>query len=98
MAAAAIPAIGGLVSSLLGGIFGNRPQTIRTSNTASGTSAGTSALTPTYDAPNLAGYQAQGVSNINQAGNLRTRMIQNSLAARGLSYSPVAALAPAASE
>lgn len=48
--------------------------------------------------PNLAGYEASGISNINRAGDLRSRAIQNVLAARGLSYSPMAGGAMAGAE
>lgn len=48
--------------------------------------------------PDLSGYKAQGIAGIQQAGNARTMAIKNSLASRGLSYSPIAAVAPAMSE
>ncbi len=47
--------------------------------------------------PNLSGYEAQGLSKINQNADIRTRAIQNSLAARGFSNSPISAYAPAMS-
>ncbi len=46
----------------------------------------------------LSGYEAQGLNTINRSSDLRTNSIRNSLAARGLSYSPIAALAPAFSD
>ena len=50
------------------------------------------------DDTDLSGYKAQGIANITQAGSARTNAIKNSLASRGLSYSPVSAFAPAMSE
>ncbi len=50
------------------------------------------------DDTDLSGYKANGLATISSAGRARTNMIKNSLASRGLSYSPVAALAPAQSE
>jgi Chaperone of endosialidase len=40
--------------------------------------------------PNLSGYQAQQTQQINQASNLQSQAVQNIMAARGLSTSPVA--------
>lgn len=45
----------------------------------------------------LSGYQAAGQSQINQNADAQTQAISNGLAARGLSYSPIAAIAPAMS-
>ncbi len=50
------------------------------------------------DDTDLSGYKANGLATINSSGKARTNMIRNSLAARGLSFSPQAALAPAMSE
>lgn len=40
--------------------------------------------------PDLSGYQAQQTQQINQASNLQSQAVQNIMAARGLSTSPVA--------
>lgn len=48
--------------------------------------------------PNLSGYEAGGIQNINRAGDLRSRAIGNILAARGLTYSPIAGSAMASAE
>lgn len=48
--------------------------------------------------PDLSGYAAQGINQINNNSDIRTKALQNSLAARGLSYSPVASIAPALSQ
>lgn len=48
--------------------------------------------------PDMAGYAAQGINNINQNSDIRTNALKNSLAARGLSYSPIASIAPAMSQ
>jgi len=50
------------------------------------------------DDTDLSGYKANGLATITSAGKARTNMIKNSLASRGLSFSPQAALAPAMSE
>lgn len=41
--------------------------------------------------PNLTGYTASGLQTINQSGNAATTALNNSLASRGLSFSPAAA-------
>ena len=43
--------------------------------------------------PDLSGYEATGVQNINRAGDLRSRALSNILTARGLNYSPMGAAA-----
>ena len=48
--------------------------------------------------PNLSGYAATQTKNINQNADIQQQLLQNNLASRGLSYSPVAALAPAAGD
>ena len=47
--------------------------------------------------PDLSGYKAQGIAQIQSADDARTNAIKNSLASRGLSYSPIAAIAPSLS-
>lgn len=39
----------------------------------------------------LSGFESTGIQNINRAGDIRQKALSNILAARGLSYSPVAA-------
>lgn len=119
MASIALPIIAG-ATSLLGGIYGNRPQQQKknTQSNINSDQSGNSRTTPDWDPATNAlrmqllqqfgqqagqdvdtsGYAAQGRSNINQAGDVRTNAIKNSLAARGLSYSPVSAIAPAMSD
>lgn len=46
--------------------------------------------------PNLAGYQSQGLETINQGYDSAQKALQQTLAARGLSYSPIAASSTAA--
>jgi len=48
--------------------------------------------------PDLSGYAASGIGQINNNSDIRTRALQNSLAARGLSNSPIASIAPALSQ
>lgn len=43
--------------------------------------------------PNLTGYEAGGLQTINANSNLQNQVLQNSLASRGLSFSPAAATA-----
>ena len=45
--------------------------------------------------PNLTGYTAQGLQNINQSTNAASKNVSNQLASRGLSFSPYAATAMA---
>lgn len=42
-------------------------------------------------APDLSGYTAGGLQNINDAGDLKSKIMANTLASRGLSFSPAAA-------
>src|SRR6266478_9190315 len=46
----------------------------------------------------LSGYKQQGLKNINTGSDLASKVIQNSLASRGLSYSPAAATATTQNE
>lgn len=48
--------------------------------------------------PDLSGYEASGLGKINQIGDARTAALKNSLASRGLSYSPVAPIATSNSD
>jgi len=46
----------------------------------------------------LSGYTAGGIRNINQTGDIRNTLLRNTLAAKGLSYSPSAVAAQMQSE
>jgi hypothetical protein len=50
------------------------------------------------DGTDLSGYAGQGLRQINQGGDARTRAIQNIMASRGLSFSPIAGKTLAAAD
>jgi hypothetical protein len=99
------------VLSGLSGLFGNAPQTTTTDSSQTGTS--TPNLSPEQLAfmqsimkqaqqgmqgSNLQGYQAGANANINRGSEANNNILQSVLAARGLTYSPLAGAATAANE
>lgn len=101
MASFAAPLIGAGVSALAG-LFGNKkPQTTTTNSTNTSTPLldpqqqflqsliGNDAVNmDKAGAPDLSGYEANGLQQINQASALKSKTASNLLAARGLSFSP----------
>ncbi len=106
MAAFAAPLIGAGISALTGLFGAKKPQT--TTTTSSSTTnpvldANGNALENQFadDAinmdkaggPDLSGYTANGLQQINNGANIKQKLLQNTLASRGLSFSPAAATA-----
>lgn len=100
MAAFAAPLIG-LLTGGLSGLFGSKPKTTTTNSSSSTTPdltgqqqflenlIGDSAVNQyKAGAPDLSGYTANGLQNINQASALKSKTASNIVASRGLSFSP----------
>lgn len=101
MAAFAAPLIGMGISALTG-LFGNKkPQQTTTNTTSTSTPdldpqeaflknlIGNGAINDYKNgAPDLSGYTANGLQNINKAGDMKSKIASNIVASRGLSFSP----------
>lgn len=108
-----LPFIGPIVSGLAG-LFGGRKQQQQQTNTQETdttvspelsrnqnmlSDSFTRALIDRFESdPDLSGYQSGGLQTINAASDARSKIINNMLASRGLSFSPAAATAQIAGE
>lgn len=101
MAAFAAPLIGAGISALTGLFGAKKPQTQTTNSTNTSTPdltgqqqflenlIGDSAVNQVKaGAPDLSGYAANGLQNINTAADIKSKTASNILASRGLSFSP----------